>query len=40
MKIKFKIQADQTLAKETGFHDIIHKPFTPEAIETALCKSL
>jgi CheY-like chemotaxis protein len=25
-----------TQAREAGFHDIIHKPFTPEAIETAL----
>lgn len=27
-----------TQAKEAGFHDIIHKPFTPEAIEAALDK--
>jgi CheY-like chemotaxis protein len=25
-----------TQARAAGFHDIIHKPFTPEAIETAL----
>ncbi len=29
-----------TQAKEAGFHDIIHKPFTPEAIETALGECL
>ncbi|MBI9090660.1 MAG: response regulator [Desulfobacterium sp.] len=29
-----------TQAKATGFHDIIHKPFTPEDIEIALGKVL
>jgi len=29
-----------TQARGAGFHDIIHKPFTPEAIETALGKFL
>lgn len=28
----------ETQAKEAGFHEIIHKPFTPESIENALGK--